>query len=158
MHSVLLRPLTREDVPQVYAIEKQSFATPWSLSSLYTELSSNDCAVYLGAFGGEQLVGYIGMWVIVDEAHITNVAVAPSFRAHGIGRVLLSALMDVAREAGCTSMTLEVRESNEVAQHLYQSCGFTIAGRRKRYYTDNHEDALIMWCEDLHCGDTANGV
>ncbi len=158
MDSCHLRRLTRADVPQVHAVETQSFSAPWSLSSLYTEMGDNDCAVYLGAFDGARLMGYIGMWVIVDEAHITNLAVAPAYRQQGVGRALLSALMAVAREAGCVSMTLEVRESNEVAQHLYRSCGFATAGRRKRYYTDNREDALIMWCEDLHCGDVTNRV
>lgn len=158
MRSILLRPLSREDVPQVYAIETQCFATPWSLSSLYTELDGNDCAVYLGAFHNGQMMGYIGMWVIVDEAHMTNLAVAPPYRGHGVGRGLLKALMTLACKAGCTAMTLEVRESNQIAQRLYRSCGFVAAGRRKRYYTDNQEDALIMWCENLHCGDGVNRV
>jgi ribosomal-protein-alanine N-acetyltransferase len=101
---------------------------------------------------GEQtlpLVGYAGVWVTFDEGHITTIAVARRYRGSGVGEVLLNGLIDHARELGAVSMTLEVRVSNTVAQNLYSKYGFTVEGRRKRYYPDNGEDALIMWTEAM---------
>ncbi|NJO83795.1 MAG: ribosomal protein S18-alanine N-acetyltransferase [Blastochloris sp.] len=96
------------------------------------------------------LAGFGGLWLAVDEAHITTINVAPAHRGRGVGELLLNGLVDEALDAGATSMTLEVRVSNSVAQNLYLKYGFEPAGTRKRYYTDNGEDALIMWTEPLH--------
>ncbi len=91
--------------------------------------------------------GYIGMWLIVDEGHITNLAVHPAYRRRGIGRLLLKSLIQAGKRYGLRRLTLEVRRSNLAAQKLYMEFGFTTVGVRSRYYLDNHEDALIMWKE-----------
>ncbi|NJK80209.1 MAG: ribosomal protein S18-alanine N-acetyltransferase [Chloroflexaceae bacterium] len=96
------------------------------------------------------LVGYAGVWVTLDEAHVTTIAVDPQHRGRGVGELLLNNLIDLSLEMGATALTLEVRESNASAQQLYLKYGFTPSGRRKRYYTDNGEDAIIMWTETLN--------
>lgn len=95
------------------------------------------------------VVGYGGIWLSVDEAHITTIATAPEIRGRGVGELLLNGLIDLALECGASFMTLEVRVSNQVAQNLYLKYGFEARGIRRRYYTDNNEDALIMWTGDL---------
>jgi ribosomal-protein-alanine N-acetyltransferase len=95
------------------------------------------------------LIGYGGIWFAVDEAHITTIAVSPRYRGRGIGELLLNGLIDHAFDGGATMLTLEVRMSNTVAQNLYRKYGFQAAGTRKRYYTDNGEDALIMWTDSI---------
>ncbi len=141
------------DVQQMHAIETLCFAMPWSTDSLLQEMDNNPYAWYLGAFLENALVGYVGIWKIIDEAHMTNLAVHPKFQRQGIARELLRRVKQYAVESGANSMSLEVRESNAAAQNLYVSMGFSAVGRRKRYYSDNKEDALIMWCRDLHCHD-----
>lgn len=99
------------------------------------------------------LVGYAGVWVLLDEGHITTIAVAPAHRRQGVGELLLNGLIDHAIELGAESLTLEVRLSNTAAQRLYLKYGFHPAGKRPRYYTDNSEDALIMWADMLSSAD-----
>jgi ribosomal-protein-alanine N-acetyltransferase len=99
------------------------------------------------------IVGFAGLWLMVDEAHVTTIATHPDYRGHGIGELLLSSLIDVAFEIGARVVTLEVRVSNSVAQNLYRKYGFREAGIRKRYYSDNHEDALIMWTPEIRTPD-----
>jgi len=118
---------------------------------LTTELEDNSFALYIGAFTNGLLIGYVGSWKIGEEAHLTNLAVHPDHRRRGIAKALLEKLMDWARNAGVVSMTLEVRESNEIARNLYRSMGFFDAGRRRRYYSDNGEDAVIMWRRESDC-------
>jgi ribosomal-protein-alanine N-acetyltransferase len=96
-----------------------------------------------------KIIGYAGMWLIVDEAHVTNVAILPAYRGKRLGEKLMSALLEHAKNRGAVRMTLEVRASNTVAQGLYSKFGFTSQGRRRNYYMDTKEDALIMWCEKL---------
>ncbi len=95
------------------------------------------------------VVGYGGIWLTVDEAHITTIASAPEMRGYGLGELVLNGLIDLALELGARFMTLEVRVSNVVAQNLYLKYGFEARGRRKRYYTDNNEDALVMWTDEI---------
>ncbi|MHB0868697.1 MAG: ribosomal protein S18-alanine N-acetyltransferase [Chloroflexota bacterium] len=95
------------------------------------------------------VVGYAGLWLMVDEAHVTSIAVAPAYRGLGVGELLFLALIDISLEIGAQYMTLEVRVSNTLAQNLYQKYGFKEAGVRRRYYSDNNEDALIMWSDPL---------
>ncbi len=95
------------------------------------------------------IVGYAGTWLVINEAHVTNVAVSSQRRREGIGRMLMQKLMELARENGMESMTLEVRVSNAAARHLYAQMGFVAAGIRKNYYSETKEDALILWCEKL---------
>ncbi|MGE5554030.1 MAG: ribosomal protein S18-alanine N-acetyltransferase [Betaproteobacteria bacterium] len=133
------------DVEEVLAIEQASFPTPWSRLAFLSELLENERAVYLVAREEGKVIGYAGMWRILDEGHITNLAVHPDARRRGVGRRLLDALCNLAVARGLRRLTLEVRVSNVAAQHLYESFGFLPAGVRPGYYQDNNEDALIMW-------------
>ncbi|MCR4426811.1 MAG: ribosomal protein S18-alanine N-acetyltransferase [Firmicutes bacterium] len=142
--------MTMADLDRVSEIERLSFSSPWPRSAFADELTRNEQAQYVvakAADGG--VMGYAGMWLICDEAHVTNVAVHPGYRRSGVGRAMMAALMRLARARGARRMTLEVRVSNHGAQALYMSLGFEPAGIRPRYYEDNKEDALIMWVEDL---------
>ncbi|MGH2463628.1 MAG: ribosomal protein S18-alanine N-acetyltransferase [Candidatus Limnocylindria bacterium] len=137
-------PMRPDDIPAVLEIERASFSTPWPPEAFTQELTHNRLARYTVARQGEAVVGYAGVWLMVDEAHITTFAVHPGWRRQGIGRRLMDALLIVASEMGAARMTLEVRISNLAAQALYRAYGFEIAGRRERYYTDDGEDAYIM--------------
>ena len=141
---IAFRPMERRDIPRVAELERICFRSPWSESALRGELK-NRLAHYLVMCDGEAVVGYAGMWTLFDEAHITNVAVQPEYRGNGLGRRLMRRMMGQALRLGAARMTLEVREGNAVAQSLYYSLGFQTAGRRKRYYSDTGEDALILW-------------
>lgn len=143
--SFVFRYMKEEDIDQIIKIEELSFATPWTRQSFENELNLNQFAVYLVLEKEGQIVGYCGMWLIVDEAHITNIAVLPDFRGQKLGEAILRMIMEVAKKRGAKTMTLEVRVSNTVAQSLYRKLGFMNGGIRKNYYTDNYEDALVMW-------------
>lgn len=145
-----VRMMTNEDIEQVCDIEKSSFPTPWSAFAFASELEDNQLACYCVIVPEDEpkkVVGYCGMWVILDEAHITNIAILPDFRGNRLGEKLMVAMMGLARIKGAMNMTLEVRVSNTSAKRLYSRIGFKENGIRKKYYTDNNEDALIMWCE-----------
>lgn len=147
MGTLTLSSMNISDIDSVLNIENASFSSPWTRLAFLSELLENDKAHYFVAKLGGTLVGYIGTWIIFDEAHITNVAVAPEYRGYGIGRALMEGLIQFCWSRGVTRATLEVRRSNTVAQSLYTSLGFTVAGVRKGYYRDNGEDAFIMWKE-----------
>ncbi|HBF36869.1 MAG TPA: ribosomal-protein-alanine N-acetyltransferase [Firmicutes bacterium] len=135
-----------EDLEAVLEIETSSFPTPWSRNSFIYELTENQRAIYLVAKNEfNKITGYIGMWVVFDEGHITNLAAHPLYRRQGVGKALLNELIDVSRRNGVQYLTLEVRRSNLSAQDLYQKIGFVHMGVRRKYYLDNREDALIMW-------------
>lgn len=144
MKKMVIEIMKDDDIANVVEVEVKSFNIPWSKESFENELKNN-LALYLVAKVDEKAVGYIGVWKIFDEGHITNVAVHPEFRGQGIGKALISELLYLCRKEGILSFTLEVRESNIVAQNLYKSFGFVEEGKRKGYYSDNNEDALIMW-------------
>lgn len=135
------------DIPAVQMIERHSFPNPWSAQAFLAELTENECAHYLVMRRHTHVVGYVGMWIILDEGHITNVAVHPAWRRKGIGATLLTSLEKYAYAYGVRKMTLEVRVSNIGAQRLYTRLGYHKYGVRHKYYQDNHEDALIMWKE-----------
>ncbi len=145
----IVRTMTVEDLDAVMIVEQDSFPTPWSRSAFEDELAQNRLARYLVALDGDAVVGYAGTWLVINEAHVTNVAVRGNRRQEGIGRLLMEALMDMARDEGMESMTLEVRVSNEAARALYHQLGFVSAGIRKNYYSETKEDALILWREQL---------
>ena len=147
MPDVQIRALAEADVPAVHAIEQLCFPMPWSEASILHDLTGNPAARWLALLEDGRLVAYAGMWLIIDEAHVTNVAVHPDFRRRGYGEKILRALMDLARDTCMGLITLEVRRSNEAAQALYHKAGFLDVGYRKRYYEDNKEDALIMYCQ-----------
>ena len=145
---ISFREMTPEDAAAVEEIERASFAVPWSRRAFWEE-AANERTLYLVARMDGEIVGYAGAWIILDEAQITNVAVAPEKRGQGIGRRLMDEMMARAKARGASRMTLEVRPSNEAALTLYKSCGFLDYGRRPRYYQDNGEDAVIMWKMEL---------
>lgn len=145
--NVLIRPMEEDDLERIMKIEHASFPTPWSLHAFITELKDNEYARYFCLVMDEQVIGYMGLWFILEEGHITNVAIAPEFRGKRLGEFLMRSVMEKMRFEGMERMTLEVRTSNFTAQRLYEHLGFVTAGRRKEYYTNNREDALIMWVE-----------
>lgn len=140
---IAVREMRLEDIDGIMEIEHGSFATPWTKQDLIGELS-NTAARYFVALEGEKVVAYAGTWLIIDEGHITNVAVHPDWRGRGCGTRVLYALIQAAIDVGVQYMTLEVRVSNEPALALYKNFGFKKAGLRKKYYEDNGEDAHIM--------------
>lgn len=145
--TVTFRPMNMEDLDQIIKIEHESFTLPWSKESFYNELTKNQFAYYLVAQVSERVVGYCGVWFVVDEAHITNIAILPEFRGLKLGEGLMRKLMEEAKDRGVKVMTLEVRISNTVAQSLYRKLGFSGGAVRKNYYSDNQEDGLVMWVD-----------
>jgi ribosomal-protein-alanine N-acetyltransferase len=139
-----VEPMTLDDIPAVHRIERASFPVPWPDYAFRQEIESNRLAHYLVVRAGSQVVGYGGMWMMVDEAHVTTFAVLPDWRRRGIGGRLMLAMVRLAGELGARVATLEVRLSNVAARELYQRFGFRPVGIRPRYYSDNAEDALIM--------------
>jgi ribosomal-protein-alanine N-acetyltransferase len=138
-----------EDIPAVHAIESASFPSPWPPYAFRGELETNRMAHYLVVRAGERVVAYAGLWLMVDEAHVTTFAVLPVYRRRGIGGRLLCALIELAAERGASVVTLEVRLGNIGARRLYQRFGFRPVGVRPRYYSDDGEDALIMTTDGL---------
>jgi len=133
------------DIEDILVVEKLSFSIPWSRDSFEKEIVDNNLATYLVAKVNEKAVGYIGMWKVLNEGHITNVAVHPEFRHQGIGDQLVSELLSLCEKENIDLVTLEVRKSNQNAIKLYEKHGFVAEGIRKAYYQDNKEDAIIMW-------------
>jgi len=138
-----------DDLPEVQVIERESFTTPWPPHAYRQELENNRLAQYIVARCGDTIVGFAGIWLLVDEAHVTTFATRRSWRRLGIGDRLLLALLDLARTRGAHEATLEVRPSNIPARRLYEKYGFKVVGVRPRYYSDDNEDALIMTTESL---------
>ena len=138
-------PMEIQHLDEVLAIEQKSFPTPWSRNAFTHELVHNDFSLYIVALDGEKVVGYAGMWCIMDEGHITTIAVHWDNRRQKIGAGLLKELFREGLSRGCARMTLEVRPSNLAAQDLYIKMGFVSHGRRPGYYSDTREDAIIMW-------------
>ena len=145
MKGVFIQRLQASDVDALHMLEQQCFAVPWSRQSLWEDVVENPCAIYAGAFLDNQLVGYAGIWHILDEGHITNVAVSPRCRRQGVGRALMQTLLQWMEQRQVYNITLEVRPSNQAALALYHAFGFAEQGRRKHYYPDTGEDALILW-------------
>jgi len=148
VEDVKIRRMAKEDIDAVMEIERDCFTVPWSRNAFLMEIEENKFARYVVAEKDGWIVGYGGMWLVIDEAHITNIAVRSAYRRQGFGRKILSEMIRVAEEEGILRMTLEVRRSNDAAQRLYQEFGFRFCGVRPGYYQDDHEDALIMWREN----------
>ncbi len=165
-----------QDIPSIVEIERASFSTPWPAGAYVREIEDNALARYVvvrevpeggqpraeprrafqlpsflrgGVRDDPAVVAFAGLWLMIDEAHVTSVAVRPSSRGRGLGNLLMWAMFDIGVEMGAQWLTLEVRPSNAVARAMYAGLGFREAGVRPRYYTDNGEDAVIMWSEDL---------
>lgn len=142
---MIIRKMTIEDVPKVHEIELATFPSPWTLDSFYYEMEQNQFSHYLVAEVDGEIIGFCGLWLVIDAAQITNVAVLEKMRGRKIGQALMLEAMRIAKESGMEVMSLEVRVSNEVAQNLYRKLKFKDGGIRKGYYADNNEDALVMW-------------
>jgi ribosomal-protein-alanine N-acetyltransferase len=141
--------MTLGDLDQVHAIEEASLTPPWPEDAYRSELSTNRLATYMVARVGDEIAGFGGLWLMVDEAHVTTFAVHPRWRRRRIGERLLLALLDIALARRAREATLEVRLSNLPARRLYEKYGFRPVGIRPRYYSDNGEDALIMTTDAL---------
>jgi len=138
-----------DDIPAVLQIEALSFPSPWPPNAFVNELRDNKLAYYfVGRLNG-RVVAYGGIWVILEDSHVTTIAVHPDMRGQRLGEELLVHLLDEAIARGASWITLEVRETNDVAQKLYRKYGFTVVSTRRGYYSDNNESALVMWAGNL---------
>ncbi|MDQ2908550.1 MAG: ribosomal protein S18-alanine N-acetyltransferase [Candidatus Eremiobacteraeota bacterium] len=148
-----IEPMTAADIRAVMQIEAVSFATSWPASALAGELSDNKLAHYfVGRTSGgpsREIVAYGGIWVILEDSHVTTIAVHPALRGRHYGEEVLVRLLREAIERGASWITLEARESNVIAQNLYRKYGFTIVSVRRAYYSDNGENAVVMWAGNL---------
>jgi len=147
---VVLDLMDKKDLPEIMAIEKESFTSPWTEGMFLDELriAHAQCLVARLSHDKESTIGgYMIFWIVADEAHLHNVAVKKEFRRQGLARGFMNIMKEIAKQAGVKYQTLEVRESNAGAINLYRKCGFVVKGRRPLYYTDTHEDALIMWAD-----------
>jgi len=147
--AVRIEPMTLDDLDRVHAIERASFFPAWPDDAYRSELTTNKLATYVVAKLEDVVIAFAGIWLMVDEAHVTTFAVDPAWRRRGVGERLLLALLDVSVARQAREATLEVRLSNTAARRLYEKYGFRPVGVRPRYYTDNGEDALIMTTEPL---------
>jgi ribosomal-protein-alanine N-acetyltransferase len=152
---VVLTPMRRRHLRSVLKIESRVYPRPWSMGLFLSEIAQREHRVYLVARVGTTVVGYGGLMVVLDDGHITTLAVDPAWHRHSIGSRLLLALADAAMGKGVRNLTLEVRIGNEPAKELYRRFGFAPAGIRKGYYVETDEDALVMWANDLDRDDMA---
>lgn len=139
-----IKYMSYEHIDGIMEIEKDSFAIPWTRKSVEDELKNN-LAIYVTALEDNKVVGFGGMWHVVTEGHITNIAVHRDYRQKGIGDAIIKKMIEIAKEKEMIGLTLEVRPSNKAALALYYKNGFKLDGVRKEYYEDNREDAYIMW-------------
>lgn len=153
--NLTVRPMGHPDLPAVLAIEREVQPSPWSIAVFRSELL-RDGRCYLVAEVDGTVVGFAGMFRVLDEGHVTTVGVAPGWQARGIGTRLMIALHRHALAQGVQAMSLEVRSGNTRAQSLYRRLGYAPVGVRPRYYSDNAEDALIMWLHELGADEHRN--
>ncbi len=142
---ICVRDMELEDLDRVMAVECLSFKTPWQRSAFEAEVVQNSLAYYVVIEYDDLVVGYGGMWIVIDEGHITNIAIDPEYRGNGLGEELVLFMIDVAELKEIEALTLEVRVNNTAAIKLYEKLGFIGHGIRPKYYQDTNEDALIMW-------------
>ncbi len=145
MSAFVIREMKLEDVPGVLAVEEATFEGPWDADIFYKELCENDHAYYFVACVDDRIIGYIGTWIVFGDGQITNFAVHPDMRGQKIGEKLFGYVMTFMASRGVERLSLEVRVSNTAAQSLYKKFGLVAGGIRKHYYTDNFEDAIVMW-------------
>jgi ribosomal-protein-alanine N-acetyltransferase len=145
----VIEEMTLDDIPAVQAIEQEIFLSPWPRNAYRRELQQNQLASYIVLREKEEIIGYAGLWKMHDEAHVTTVGVRRSDQGKGYGMALMVALIQRAYGMESRWMTLEVRASNYGAMALYEKLGFKVIGRRRGYYTDDGEDAVVMWSDSL---------
>lgn len=145
---IRIEKMQLQDVEQVADLDIRCFQTPWSVSAYITELH-NPSAYYIVVRAGEKIVGYAGMWIIMDESHITTIGVDPNFQGKKIGERMLLDIINESISRGAHRATLEVRKNNHAARNLYEKYGFRIVGIRAEYYTNDNEDALVMWVDNI---------
>ena len=145
----VVEPMKLEDIPTIQEIEREIFLTPWPRNAYRRELMQNRMASYLVIRDAEEIVGYAGLWKMHDEAHVTTIGVRRRDQGRGFGLALMLALIDRAFALDARWVTLEVRASNYGAMALYEKLGFKVIGRRRGYYTDDGEDAVVMWSDSL---------
>lgn len=145
MKEMNVRRMEKSDIPSVLKVEASSFSAPWPPDIFYHELTDNPYAVYFVMERGKRIIGYCGLWIVIDDAQITNIAIAPKWRGKKYGQKLFEYVMEYARLQGASRLSLEVRASNFTAQKMYKKFGLKPGGIRKQYYSDNQEDALVMW-------------
>ncbi|MEB3330285.1 MAG: ribosomal protein S18-alanine N-acetyltransferase [Candidatus Sericytochromatia bacterium] len=143
-----IRKMQPSDLPRVVAVERACFGERWSQAAFENELANAQSTYFVSLHAGV-IVGYAGYWLILEEAHITTIGTDPAHQGKGFGERLLLHLVEHAARAEARWVTLEVRVSNQAAIALYEKYGFTSLGRRRGYYHDNHEDALVMWTENI---------
>lgn len=144
-------PLVKDHIEPILVIEKESNGSPWSPLSFEKEIDHEPTEFLVATKGGD-VVGYAGAWIIADECHVTTIAVAPEYRRQGLGKKMMDEILARSKDRGVLCATLEVRADNEAAIKMYEKLGFVISGKRKAYYPDNKEDAVIMWLNDLDGG------
>jgi ribosomal-protein-alanine N-acetyltransferase len=156
--NLLIRKMTLDDVPVVIQLDKISFSLPWPERSFRFELTDNPASRCWVAEVDHRIIGMIVAWMLADEVHIATIATHPEFRRQGIAFRLLSHTLSHARQEGASSSFLEVRESNLAAQEMYRKFGYEVAGRRRRYYRDNDEDAILMNLGSLSMNRVLNDI
>jgi ribosomal-protein-alanine N-acetyltransferase len=144
-----ITPMAPGDITAVLRIEAASFSTAWPQNAFASEIGDNRLAHYFVGRANGEIVAYGGIWVILEDSHLTTLAVAPGARGRKYGEELLAHLLREAIRRGAAWITLEVRESNAAAQRLYDKYGFTVVSNRRGYYSDNNENALVMWAGNL---------
>lgn len=145
MAELVIRKMDIIDIDEVMEVEKSSFSEPWPKDVFTQEVLKNDYAYYFVAQLNNKVIGYAGMWVVIDDAQITNIAIIPYYRGLKMGEKLFEYVCQQAMRMGVKRLSLEVRVSNIIAQGMYRKFGFVPGGIRKNYYTDNQEDAIVMW-------------
>ena len=144
-----IAPMAQDDLTEVVEIETLSFPSTWPQNAFVNEIHENKLAHYFVGRAGGKIVAYGGIWVILEDSHITTIAVHPGARGKKYGELMLLHLLDETIAQGASWITLEVRETNTVAQNLYRKYGFTVVSTRRGYYSDNNENALVMWAGNL---------
>lgn len=145
MEEINIRRMEEQDIPRVLEVESASFTTPWPPDIFYHEVKDNPYAIYFLLEREKEIVGYCGVWIVLGEAQITNIAVKPKWQGKGYGQMLFEYVIEYAKLQGASRLSLEVRVSNRAAQSMYKKFGLISGGIRRNYYTDNNEDALVMW-------------
>ncbi|WP_060679579.1 ribosomal protein S18-alanine N-acetyltransferase [Virgibacillus halodenitrificans] len=145
MAEIVIRKMHIIDVDAVMEVENATFSTPWTTDIFYQELVDNDYAHYFVMEADKKIIGYVGLWLVIDDAQITNIAIMPGYRGNKLGKKLFGFTIQQILLLGGTRLSLEVRKSNTIAQRMYRKFGLVPGGIRKNYYTDNQEDAIVMW-------------